>query len=289
MYDTILIPTDGSESATVAARYGIGLADAFDGEVVFVSVVNDGSTGGLPGIGSLAADQRAVLEDEAREALETLESLATEASVPARTALETGVPHETILSFAEDSDLLVMGTHGRTGLDRYLVGSVTERIVRASQTPVLTTHPDSPERSSYENVLIPTDGSDAANAAVDHGLAIAEQYGATVHALSVVDLSSLAGSYDIGPEAATVIDTMTETCERATETIVDRADGRDVEVVTEVMQGTPYRSITNYAESAEIDLITMGTHGRTGLDRYLVGSVTARVVRMSSTPVLTAQ
>lgn len=196
-------------------------------------------------------------------------------------------PHEVILEYADEHgvDLVTMGTHGRTGLDRYLVGSVTERVVRTSDVPVFTTRFGPDENATYENVLIPTDGSDAASAAIEHGLAIADRYDGTVHALSVVDVSSLAGSYNVAP----IIEAWKDDCEQAVEAVADAAEKRDIDVATTVEQGTPYRAITNYIENEGIDLVTMGTHGRTGLERYLIGSVTTRVVRTSDVPVLTVR
>lgn len=286
MYETILVPTDGSDGAKAAARHALNLANAFDSHVLFVNVIDKGSySGSLAGIDSLPEGRREALEERASDALETLEALAEETSIPFRTTVEYGVPYKTIPSYAaeHDVDLIAMGTQGRTGLDRYLLGSVTERVVRTSDIPMLTTRDTPEDGSSYEDVLIPTDGSDAASAAIEHGLAVAERYDATVHALSVVDVGSLIASYDV----ATIIEALRNNCEDAVEEVADAADSRDIDVVTEVEQGTPYRAIKSYTETEGIDLVTMGTHGRTGIDHYLVGSVTARTVRTSEVPVLT--
>jgi nucleotide-binding universal stress UspA family protein len=289
MYGTILVPTDGSTGATAAARHGLALAAAFDSDVHFLSVVDESSSG-LISFDSLT-DRTTVLDEEATDALDTLEALAAETAIPFETAVEYGRVHDTILEYAtaHGVDLIAMGTHGRTGLQRVLIGSVTERVGRTSDIPVFTTRREPVGTPSYGDVLIPTDGSDAASAAVEHGLAIAERYNGTVHALSVVDLSSLAGSYDVGPGISTVLDAWSEDCERAVGTVAEAAERRNVDVVTEVVQGTPYRAITDYADEAGIDLITMGTHGRTGVERYLVGSVTERVVRTGDVPVLTTR
>jgi nucleotide-binding universal stress UspA family protein len=289
MYETILVPTDGSTGAKAAARHGLALADAFDGRVRFLSVVDESSSG-LVSLDSLA-DRTTVLDEEATDALDRLEALAAETAVPFETAVEHGTVHDTILDDAAEHgvDLIAMGTHGRTGLQRVLIGSVTERVGRTSDIPVFTTRREPDGDPSYGDVLIPTDGSDAASAAVEHGLTIADRYGGTVHALSVVDLSSLVGSYDAGPGISTVLDAWSEDCERAVEAVAEAADTRGVDVVTEVVQGTPYRAITDYVDEAGIDLVTMGTHGRTGVERYLVGSVTERVVRTGDVPVLTVR
>jgi nucleotide-binding universal stress UspA family protein len=292
MYDTILVPTDGSAGAAAAARHGAILAAAFDSEVHFLSVVDDRVYSSAiadsdPAVGA----QRDALEEQATEAVEVLEAEAADSGVPSRTAVERGVPAEAIRSYAADHgvDLIAMGTHGRTGLDRVLLGSVTERVVRTSDVPVLTCRHEPADSAGYDRVLIPTDGSDVAAAAVEHGVAIAERYDATVHALSVVDTSSFASDYDAGAGLSGVIDALTADCERAVEAVEERCADRGVEVVTDVVQGTPYRTIRDYVEEEDVELVTMGTHGRTGLERLLLGSVTERVVRTSDVPVLTAR
>ncbi|WP_049996154.1 universal stress protein [Halococcus sediminicola] len=288
MYDTILVPTDGSGGAEAAARHGLRLASAFDSEVRFLSVVDRRSySGDLAGVDSLVDDQRDALVEGATNNLRPLEDLATETAVPFESSIEHGIPHKAIFEYADehDIDMVVMGTHGRTGLQRVLIGSVTERVVRTSDIPVLTTRAVPNERSSYEDVLIPTDGSDAASAAIDHGLTIAERCDATVHALSVVDVSSLADSYNVAP----IIEAWKDDCERAVAEVAKAAESRDIDVTTEVKQSTPYRAIKMYVENKEVDLVAMGTHGRTGLERYLVGSVTTRTVRTSDVPVLTVR
>lgn len=292
MYDTILIPTDGSAGAEAAARHGMNLATAFESQVHLLSVVDERSySSALADLDPSIQEQRDAFEQQATDAVQTLEEIATKSSVTCHTAVEHGIPYETILSYADEHevDLISMGTHGRTGLDRLLLGSVTERVVRTSDIPVLTSRLEPDDHGGYDQILIPTDGSEAATAAIDHGLAIAEQYDATIHALSVVDISSLAGGYDGGAGLPTVIEALEEGCEQGVGEVVDRCEARDIDVVTEVAQGTPYRAIRDYIADEGIDFVTMGTHGRTGLERYLIGSVTERTVRTSEVPVLTVR
>jgi nucleotide-binding universal stress UspA family protein len=291
MYDTILVPTDGSEGAEAAARHGLNVATTFDSQVHLLSVVNERPPGSaLATLDSSIEDQRTVFEQQATEAVERLEELVSDSSVTYHTAVEYGIPHEAIQSYVAEHDieLVSMGTHGRTGLDRLLLGSVTERVVRTSDVPVLTTRHEPDDRSSYDRILIPTDGSESATAAIDHGIAIAERFDATVHALSVVDVSALAGAYDVGP-GPDLLDSLEEGCEQAVAVVEDECENRDVDIVTDVVRGTPYRTIREYVDDEGIDLITMGTHGRTGLERYLIGSVTERTVRTSDVPVLTVR
>jgi nucleotide-binding universal stress UspA family protein len=292
MYDTILVPTDGSEGAEAAARHGLNLATAFDSQIHLLSVVDERSySSALADREPTIGEQREVFEQQATEAVDHLEELVSESSVTCHTEVEHGIPHEAIQSYLaeHDIDLVSMGTHGRTGLDRLLLGSVTERVVRTSDVPVLTTRHEPDDRSSYDRILIPTDGSESATAALDHGIAIAERSDATAHALSVVDINAVAGAYDAGPGIPHLLESLEEGCEQAVAAVEDECENRDVDIVTDVVQGTPYRAIREYVDDEGIDLITMGTHGRTGLERYLIGSVTERTVRTSDVPVLTVR
>jgi len=138
----------------------------------------------------------------------------------------------------------------------------------------------------YDRILVPTDGSPAAEAAVEQAVSLARQYGATIHALYVVD-SSAYSTLEAGAEV--VIDSLETEGERAVEEIATAAEEAGVDVTTAVTTGTAYRGILSYADEHGVDLIVMGTHGRRGIDRYLLGSVTERVVRTADVPVLTVR
>jgi nucleotide-binding universal stress UspA family protein len=137
----------------------------------------------------------------------------------------------------------------------------------------------------YDNVLVPTDGSDASLEAVDHAIDVARTFDATLHTLYVVELSALPAEFD----PARVYDELEEEGRSAVGVVTDRADEADVPVKAYVGSGPPHRAILDYVDEHDVDLIVMGTHGRTGLDRYLLGSVTEKVVRLSSVPVLTVR
>ena len=143
----------------------------------------------------------------------------------------------------------------------------------------------------YDTILVPTDGSEHADPAVDHALNLAERYGATVHVLFVVDTSYPYADFDSpGVNWAAVTEAMETQGEQATESIRERLEAHDLPTVTAVEQATSiHRAILDYADEHDADLIVMGTHGRRGLDRYLLGSVTEKVVRLSDVPVLTVK
>ena len=138
----------------------------------------------------------------------------------------------------------------------------------------------------YSHILVPTDGSPASDAAIEHAIDLAERYDATLHALYVVDGAAYS-TLEAGAEI--VVEALESEGEEATERVADAAESAGVNCETIVTTGTAYRSIRNYVDENEIDMIVMGTHGRKGLDRYLLGSVTERVVRTSDVPVLTVR
>ncbi|MDS0282254.1 universal stress protein [Haloarcula onubensis] len=144
----------------------------------------------------------------------------------------------------------------------------------------------------YHEILVPTDGSAVAGVAVDHAVDIAEKYDATVHALYVVDPDWL--TYSLGTEQLDRIrqgdfgdlTDLEADAEDATGAVADAARERGLHAIEEVRAGTPHRIITRYADSEDIDLVVMGSHGRSGVKRALLGSVTERVLRSSHLPIL---
>ena len=137
----------------------------------------------------------------------------------------------------------------------------------------------------YDAILFPTDGSEGANAALSHALALAETFDATLHVLYVAD-SNRDSVTTVGRE---VVDALETEGQSVVDDVVERARTAGVSTVDEVVQGGPHRTIVDYADARDVDVIVMATHGRTGLDRYLLGSVTAKVVRTSPVPVLTVK
>jgi len=137
----------------------------------------------------------------------------------------------------------------------------------------------------YENILLPTDGSDGTDRVVEHAIHLARGSGATVHVLHVVDTSALpldAHSQHVYDELESAgLDSVVE--------IRDGALEAGVHAVEAVREGTPYREILAYADEHDVDLVVIGTHGRNGLRRRVLGSVAERVVRCAEAPVLTVR
>jgi nucleotide-binding universal stress UspA family protein len=288
MYDTVLIPSDGSEHAVRAAEHGVYLARAFDATVHLLNVVDVQAAAGPFDAGGVDKAFVERLESDGRTAIEAVEAVAGEED-RVETALVRGSPAEAILEYGTENgvDLIAMGTHGRTGLERYVAGSVTERVLRLAEVPVLTVRATEKSRheGAYTDVLVPTDGSEYAARAAGHGIAVAEQVGARVHAVAAADVERLDSIRDFASITG-LRERLVADGERWAEAVAARASDAGLDAVTDVREGSPSEVILAYADEHDADLIAMGTRGRTGLDRYLLGSTTERTVRRSDVPVL---
>ena len=287
MFDEVLIPTDGSESAERAARYGQVLAEAYGATVHVLCVVDRRDYDGVETDGVDAGKTAA--EQQASDAVDAVAALVGDHGT-VRTQITVGVPSEEILRYVveEGIDLVVMGTHGRTGAERFVIGSVAERVVRHADVPVLTVRvSDAPPWPPLDRILVPTDGSDASFAALPAAFDLAERFDATVEALSIVDERSKASVYTVETALEEMVGGLEATAETATERIEARARAADVDVTTTIVDGIPSRTICAHAEDSGADLVVLASHGRTGLAHSLLGSVAERVVRNSVVPVLT--
>jgi nucleotide-binding universal stress UspA family protein len=142
MYDRILLPTDGSPGVETAVEQALDLATLSGGTVHALNVVDTRDYSTLPEGKWLTVESE--FEQRGEAAVEEVADAAAHRDVPAETAIERGLPHETILEYAADHDVdvVVMGTHGRSGLNRFLIGSVTEKVIRSAHVPVLVVRID---------------------------------------------------------------------------------------------------------------------------------------------------
>jgi len=151
--------------------------------------------------------------------------------------------------------------------------------------------------ATYTRILVPTDGSDLALRALGEAFTLAELSGATIHVLYVVDDTKVAelamdsGVEDVSFDADVdqIFERFEAIGEHAIEDLRDAADERGLELTTAIRIGIPDETILSYVEENGIDLLVMGTHGRRGVQRYLLGSTTERVLRRAPVPVLTVR
>lgn len=271
MYKHILVPTDGSAVAAAAVDAAVELAEAFGAELHVVHVVEQ------PG-----------RKSRNEGATEAAAANARAAGVAVTTAVveETDSIHRTILAHAADHeiDCIVAGTHGRTGLSRLLLGSITELLLRESPIPVFTVHEETVVTAPFERILVPTDGSDCAEAAADEAIDLAQWSGASIHVVHILDIGVA------GANIGALLTSLQGAGEQAIATVVERAQDAGISPVeSTIVRGIPYWSIVGYVDDHGVDCVVMGTHGRTGYERHFLGSVTERVARLADVPVLTVR
>lgn len=285
----VLFPTDLTEGARRAFPQAAFLADWHDAELHILNVTGRhrhdyGETkGGFPvPLDTLTEWLRRPAQSVKGADWTDLSSLPIE-----QTQVGSASPAECIVAYADeqDIDLVVMGTHGRRGVDRMLYGSVTEKVVRQGPCPVFTvrTDADVAPAQAVRRVLVPVDFSEASDAAIQHAKEIAQTYGAEIDLLHVVEEPFYPPAY--GPDVSRF----------PTQDVVKRVEAQLAEMAREKIgyehvmvsatTGTPSNAILEYMDENDVDLVVMATHGRTGLDRVLLGSVTERVLRQSPTPI----
>jgi len=287
LIDSILIPTDDSEGALAGARRAIALASQTGADVHVLSVVAVHSD--LDKVGDAAESVYASLEAEAEDAVETVADMARyhDADIEVTTTVTRGTPFQSIREYAtrREIDVIAMGTKGRTGLDRVLLGSVTENVLRTARTPVLAVPPNADatetDEVAFDEFLLPTDGSDGAAIAADWGIALASQLESLVHAVYSVDTSRVSRAK--APDE--LLSALEHSGEDAIDTVRKHARSAGVSISGAVATGPPADVILTTASERDVDLIVIGTHGRTGIGQWFLGSVTENVVRQADVPV----
>lgn len=283
MYDHILFPTDGSDAVTDVFESALDIATAH-GATVSVLNVADTARDSVAQIQGNVVD---ALEREGEQQVAELAETARERGVSVETDVLQGDPAETIADYTReyDVDLVVMPTHGRTGLNRLLLGSVTEAVINSAAVPVLVVNPDTVGAFEYppQSVLLPTDGSRGSDLALSEAIDVATETTAALHLFHVVETANL------GFDVRSVL-TDAELAKRGETTLDDpvaTAESAGIEPVTSsVALGKPYREILDYIKEQDIDLVTVGTQGKTDFSRYVLGSVTTKLLRTSPVPVL---
>ncbi len=273
---SLIVPIDGSPGSALAIDMALRLAGP-TGEVAFANAVDVGAavaevtTPYAVGDASIVV---AALEEQRRDLFAAAIVRAQAAGVACRTEPLSGPPVTAIVELAERStaDAIVMGTHGRSGLARFALGSVTDGVLRRSPLPVIVVRAESriPPTSAraIRRIVTAVDASEPAAAAAAYALTLAASYGAEV---VFVHAAEDDGSGPIDDELAR-LSAMAAAAGLRTHAVHARGKAADAVATT--------------CAAARADLITIGTHGRTGADRLVLGSVAERVAATSAVPVI---
>ncbi|HXT20615.1 MAG TPA: universal stress protein [Thermoanaerobaculia bacterium] len=289
---TVLVATDFSPTAEAAVQWGSELARARGGKLVLVHAVDVHGplTDFLPAPTDLDEQVRAAASSRLDEAA----AAAREGGLEVESRLEIGVASQAIIHAVGEiaPDLVVQGSRGLTpGLAHLLLGSTAQRIVQHSPRPVLTVHPGDRDRhAAIRHVLVPTDFSDDAQEAANAARTLfAGEQGARLTLLHAYHLPVEYTAYGTIPTSipfhADVAAVADEKLAEASAALA--AEGQAVDAVAK--EGYPPEVIVDTARDLAVDLIAMGTHGRTGLRHLLLGSNAERVIEHAPCPVLTVR
>lgn len=297
MYTRVLIPVDGSPPSEYAAKIGLALAKKLNAAAVFTTVSeaqhyreHRDESGALARAKTLGQTLLEHWERAAKQKRVTVTTVLKEQASVAETLLE--------VCRAENCDVIVMGTHGRTGLPRLLLGSVAERVARLAHVPVLLVRGDDTKSQLFKRILVATDGSPYSEKALEHADQLAGALGAKLTVLNVaVEIGQLPSGLGRAwmltdtKKVQEQIDTYIEQLKARGQQILDDSRQRcKSENVTTVLREGRHRLtsevIREVADETKVDLIVMGTHGYTGLRKFLLGSVASEVAHKATQPVL---
>lgn len=283
----ILCPVDFFLASERAYDYAYSLAMHY-GARLYLQHVVDVLMGSYPSY-ALPGNIYVELDKVAKERLENMLKLYSAKQVQQEAVVHKGLVPESILSYAKDEriDLIVMGTHGRRGLSRLMMGSVTENVLRNASCPVLAVREPahdfvnvgrSEEPVRLRKILMCTDFSKSAGAALSYALSLSQEYNAELTLLHVIEGSL--GKQPAGTEGEV---------RQKLEMLVP-ADARNwCTAKTEVRTGKPYEEIIQLATEQQSDLVVVGVRGRSATDLAIFGSTTQRVLRLGPCPVLAVQ
>jgi nucleotide-binding universal stress UspA family protein len=293
----ILFATDFSRWARRAEDYACALACSWRASLTVLSVAE--FPPGLNPDYSVNQQYLADLLKNASSQLVDLKGRAERRGIAVTTRMATGIPSEEVITAAraEDSDLLVVGTKGKTGLAHVLLGSTAERVIRGAPCPVLTVRmePADTEQEegalsrpvTLERILVPVDFSDCSLDALEYAAVVAQQAKASLLLLHVLEPVSYGLDFTLGHSRTR--EQVRETWTKRLEELAAPLRVRQVPVESQLRGGLPADSILDSFQTLPCDLIVMGTHGRRGISHAFSGSVAEAVLRKALCPVLTVR
>jgi len=296
MYKKMLVPLDGSDLAEVALVYAREVASRLRLAVVLLHVYSSAETELVPArqayINSKVDTIRRELEVETEAGIEPVSE-----DVTVRGELAEGYPAEEILRYAEENsiDFILMSTHGRTGIKLWTMGSVADKILRASKVPIWLIRAGVPpeiisDKLQTRRMLVLLDGSELAESVLPHVETLAKQRGTDlidIVLLQVCEPTPLAVYY----YSTVPIDWQDyiARCKREDEQYLAKIEKRlkdaGLKVRYDLLMGKPADAIIDYVSENPVNLIVMSTHGRSGLSRWVYGSVAEKVLHGTSTPI----
>lgn len=301
MYKRMLVPLDGSETAEIVFVYAKELAGRLNLDVVFLHVCSPDERELVPMHQAYVERVAEKVRQESEEVKEKAGAQPGATAIEARGELAVGYPAEEIIRFADDKgvDLILMATHGRSGLGRWTMGSVADKVLRASKVPIWLVRAGIAEEIVFDKwpeqtILVPLDGSELAESVLPHVEALAKQRGServSVRLLRICEPPIIPLDYG---EAIPIgwdkqVEQQTARCQELAgqyiASVQKRLEDAGVRATGEVLVGRPADEIVDYANRNPFNLIAMATHGRSGISRWAYGSVAEKVISGVSCPI----
>ena len=297
MLSKIVIPMDGSDLSEQIIPYCAALSKGLGSSMTLLHVID---TDLLPDTAELhhKVNLDQLVEQErthAQDYLHMVQARLKDHGIEANTEVTAGAPAETIVSMAqkEGADLIAMSTHGRSGLARWRMGSVTDKVLHTATVPLLIFRPRdvaTPDDVQLSSVILPLDGSTLAAQAVPLATSVATALKLKVKPIRMVSTRSFAFTDPYPTGGAEMAVPVVEAAENDAKDYLNKTAeelrGNGLEVETHFMFGEPASQIIELAHETTGSLIVMSTHGRSGLGRFVMGSVADKVLRGSGSPVL---
>jgi len=276
----ILCPVDFFPASLRAVDYAIGLAQKYDAKLHLLHVVSP-ILYSTEQYAFTVSDIIDSMKKQSARKMKKLERKARAAGLTIYTDVRTGEVKREIESAvrATKADILVMGTHGRRGMEKWFLGSVTERMLRRSPIPVLTLRGSKKARTATTRILVTTDFSEGTDNALNYALSIARANKARLTLLHVLEETRAV----ISPKYRKEI---TEGVRRELLQRIPADAQGSPDIDTAVEAGTPYHVILRLLKKERIDLLVMNTHGKGMLHRALLGSTSERIARAADCPVM---
>lgn len=285
----LLLATDFSECARRAEDYASALAASWRVELTVMTVVEF-----QPGLDPEYAVNQVYLSDRMYHAtgeLATFKDKLHRRGIRAITRVGTGLPSEEVIAaaLAEDTDLIIVGTRGKSGLAHVLLGSTAERVIRMAPCPVLAVPmPSAQDRIgqglTLERILVPTDFSECSLEAVQYARVVSAQAKASIELLHIMEPISYGIDFTI--ESSHDREQKRKAAAKQVEVLSSQFTAAGIAAKASLYGGAPPDAILKVAAQSESDLIVMGTHGRRGLSHVWAGSVTEAILRRGTIPVL---
>jgi nucleotide-binding universal stress UspA family protein len=297
MFERILIPLDGSPRAELILAQVGRILRREDSEILLLRVVDMPQSMGRMDMGALVKSER----EEAQKYVHDMARRFSEKGAKVHGRVAEGPPAETILDTArtEGATLIAMTSHGRTGLARWTLGSVAEKVARASDVPVLMVRsfrrgafgdlePTAPEELPFRRILVPVDGSPTSMSAIGDAEKFGQLFGSEIVVLHVRPVQIPVGPVLPGMEAGAMnlIPQLPPTEDEVTRRAAERFRHAGLKVTEITSDGDAAAEILDSSAAWRADLIAMGTHGRSGMTRWVLGSVAERVLRSATVPLL---